>query len=114
MAVVDAYAREAHRDGDDDDHSGQGSSLLGQRRQYTFPTTPAPRNLPLARTDTLPPQVPIPNAERAVIAVEKLTQYLLNPSHKRGGAKARLLLSLGYRTDAPQVLESDLRAHHCL
>jgi hypothetical protein len=56
--------------------------------------------------------VPIPNGDRAVNAVDKLTRYLLNPSHKRGGAKARLLLSLGYRTDAPQVLESDLRAHH--
>jgi len=45
--------------------------------------------------------VPIPNAVRATIAAEKLTAYLLNPSHKRGGAKARLRLSLGYRTDAP-------------
>jgi hypothetical protein len=55
--------------------------------------------------------VPIPNADRATIAVEKLTAYLLNPSHRRGGPKARLLLSLGYRTDAPDLLESDLRAH---
>ena len=54
----------------------------------------------------------IPNAERAVIATEKLTAYLLNPPHKRGGEKARLLLSLGYRTNAPDVLESDLRAQH--
>jgi uncharacterized protein DUF6883 len=46
------------------------------------------------------------------IAAEKLTAYLLNPSHKRGGAKARLLLSLGYRTDAPYDLESDLRTQH--
>ena len=44
----------------------------------------------------------IPNAERAVIAVDKLTGYLLNLSHKRGGAKARLLLSFGYRSDNPQ------------
>lgn len=50
--------------------------------------------------------MPIPKADRAIIAVEKLTAYLLNPSHKRGGAKARLLLSLGYRADAPHVLES--------
>lgn len=56
--------------------------------------------------------MPIPNADRATIAAEKLTAYLLNSSHKRGGAKARLLLSLGYRTDAPRVLESDLRAQH--
>jgi len=62
-----------------------------------------------AAPDTLPPRhVPIPNADRTTITIEKLTAYLLNPSHKRGGAKARLLLSLGYRTDAPQVLESDL------
>lgn len=47
-----------------------------------------------------------------IIAVEKLTAYLLNVSHKRGGAKAKLLLGLGYRTDAPHVLESDLRAQH--
>jgi len=37
---------------------------------------------------------------------------MLNPSHKRGGAKARLLLSLGYRTDSPEALESHLRAQH--
>lgn len=56
--------------------------------------------------------MPIPNAVRATIAAEKLTAYLLNPSHKRGGAKARLLLGLGYRTDAPDDLESDLRTQH--
>ena len=54
----------------------------------------------------------VPNADRAIIAVEKLTAYLLNMSHKRGTAKARLLLGLGYRSDAPHVLESDLRAQH--
>jgi hypothetical protein len=56
--------------------------------------------------------VPIPNAVHAIIAAEKLTAYLLNPSHKRGGAKARLLISLGYQTDAPDDLESDLRTQH--
>src|SRR5262249_24611546 len=54
----------------------------------------------------------IPNADRAIIAADKLTGYLLNMSHKRGSAKARLLLGLGYRSDAPHVLESDLRAQH--
>ena len=53
----------------------------------------------------------IPNAERAVIAAAKLTEYLLNMSHKRGAAKARLLLGVG-RPDAPRLLESDLRAQH--
>jgi hypothetical protein len=54
----------------------------------------------------------VPNADRAVIAADKLAGYLLNVSHKRGGPKARLLLSLGYRSDNPQSLESDLRVQH--
>lgn len=62
------------------------------------------------RTGSL--DVPIPNADRAIIAVEKLTAYLLNPSHRRGGAKARLLISVGYQTNAPGGLESDLRTQH--
>jgi hypothetical protein len=56
--------------------------------------------------------MPIPNAAGATIAAEKLTAYLLNPLHKRGGAKAKRLLSLGYRTNAPEILEADLRAQH--
>jgi hypothetical protein len=54
----------------------------------------------------------VPNADRAVIAADKLTGYVLNVSHKRGGPKARLLVSLGYRLDNPQSLESDLRRQH--
>jgi hypothetical protein len=54
----------------------------------------------------------VPNADRAVIAAAKLTEYLLNATHKRGGAKARLLLSAGYRQDNSQQLESDLRTQH--
>lgn len=53
-----------------------------------------------------------PNADRAIIAAEKLTGYLLNVSHKRGAAKARLLLSVGYRSDGPEILEADLRRQH--
>lgn len=54
----------------------------------------------------------IPNADKAVIAPEKLRDYLLNPAHRRGSAKAKLLLSLGYRPDAWRVLELDLRNQH--
>jgi hypothetical protein len=54
----------------------------------------------------------IPSPDRAIIAAEKLTGYLLNLSHKRGAAKARLLLSLGYRPDTPETLEADLRTQH--
>jgi hypothetical protein len=38
----------------------------------------------------------LPNRERAVIAPDKLTDYLLNIEHERGGAKARLLAEFGY------------------
>jgi Domain of unknown function (DUF6883) len=54
----------------------------------------------------------VPNADRAIIAAEKLTGYLLNVSHKRGGPKAKLLLSLGYRADDPERLEWSLRRQH--
>ena len=56
--------------------------------------------------------MPIPNAQQAIVSIDKLTSYLLNPSHRRGAAKARLLLGLGYRTDAPWLLEADLRRQH--
>ena len=54
----------------------------------------------------------IPNAEHAVISPEKLRDYLLNSEHRRGGAKARLLISLGYHRESWQVLDKDLRAQH--
>jgi hypothetical protein len=56
--------------------------------------------------------VTVPNAERAVIAADKVTGYLLNLSHRRGSAKARLLSSFGYRSDKPEILEADLRSQH--
>lgn len=54
----------------------------------------------------------VPDADHAIIPVAKRTEYLLNVSHKRGGPKARLLLSVGYRRDDPQRLESDRRTQH--
>jgi hypothetical protein len=54
----------------------------------------------------------IPNVARAIIATEKLTGYLLNPAHKRGGPKARFLFSLGYRAESPEILETHLRTQH--
>ena len=54
----------------------------------------------------------IPNADEAVIATDKRCDYLLNPVHRRGGSKAKLLLSMGYSGDDWQRLESDLRVHH--
>jgi len=54
----------------------------------------------------------IPNADRAIIAPEKLRDYLLNPLHRRGGTKAKLLIGLGYRGRDWQRLEDDLRQQH--
>jgi len=55
----------------------------------------------------------IPNAERAVIATEKADRLLAESVPGSAvPAKARLLLSLGYRTVAPEVLEVDLRTQH--
>jgi hypothetical protein len=56
--------------------------------------------------------VKVPNAQRAVIAPEKLFLYLLNRSHRRGGSKARLLISLGYSSAEWKRLEADLRIQH--
>ena len=54
----------------------------------------------------------IPNADQAVISPEKLRDYLLNLQHRRGSAKANLLLSMGYQRQRWQILEADLRQQH--
>ena len=54
----------------------------------------------------------VPNANNAIIAPEKLRDYLLNPDHRRGRSKAKKLLSMGYQTDQWQRLEADLRQQH--
>ena len=54
----------------------------------------------------------LPNAENAVIAEDKLRDYLLNPGHRRGGSKARLLILLGYSAENWQQLEAHLRTQH--
>jgi hypothetical protein len=54
----------------------------------------------------------IPNAEQAIIEPEKITSYLLNIKHKRGGNKAVLLSSLGYSIEDWSRLVDDLRLYH--
>jgi hypothetical protein len=54
----------------------------------------------------------IPNSNRAVIEPSKLTEYLLNTEHKRGGSKAKLLIQFGYSIDNWQQLETDIRRFH--
>lgn len=52
--------------------------------------------------------MPIPNADQAVVPMEKITGYLLNPLHPVGGPKARWLFALGYRPELPEQLANDL------
>lgn len=54
----------------------------------------------------------LPNRERAVIAADKLIEYLLNVEHKRGGTKARLFGRFGYARESWQKLEIDIRLYH--
>ncbi len=54
----------------------------------------------------------IPNSDRAIIEPSKLTEYLLNTEHKRGGAKAKLLIQFGYSHHNWQQLEADIRRFH--
>lgn len=54
----------------------------------------------------------IPNSARAVIEPSKLTDYLLNIEHRRGGAKAKLLMQCGYSLENWQQLETDIRNCH--
>jgi hypothetical protein len=52
----------------------------------------------------------LPNHTLAIIAREKLTEYLLNIRHKRGGTKARLLAQFGYTVQHWRRLEADIRS----
>ena len=52
--------------------------------------------------------MPFPNAENAVVADEKVREYLLNPSHPVGGSKAVWFASIGYAFDNWQDLVEDL------
>jgi hypothetical protein len=54
----------------------------------------------------------IPSAADALIASEKIVDYLLNVDHPDGGPKARVLLSAGFDRDRPGESERALREQH--
>ncbi len=54
----------------------------------------------------------VPNAEQAVIAPEKLRDYLLNVKHEHGGTKAKALVAMGYAAADWPVLAAHLREQH--
>lgn len=53
----------------------------------------------------------LPNAEQAVVAPRKLTDYLMAPGHPRGRAKAALFARLGFDPDRWRALADALIAH---
>jgi hypothetical protein len=54
--------------------------------------------------------MPIPNANEAIAATEKVRDYLLNPEHPDGGSKAAWFQSLGYARGRWEELARDLLA----
>ena len=53
----------------------------------------------------------VPNSDRAFIDLRKITDYLMAPSHRRGGAKARFLAEFGFTASEPDVLAAALTEH---
>ncbi len=56
--------------------------------------------------------MPIPSADQAIIAPEKLRDYLLSPDHPRGQYKAYFFNRLGFSAAAWRRLERALRSQH--
>lgn len=56
--------------------------------------------------------VKLPNADRAIIAEDKLRDYLLNVDHEHGGSKARLFVSMGYCAAGWEHFQRDIRTQH--
>jgi hypothetical protein len=55
----------------------------------------------------------LPNAERAVVEREKITDYLLNAAHRYGASKARFFAQFGFRAAAWEELALALQEHGC-
>ena len=53
----------------------------------------------------------LPNREKALIAPEKVRDYLLSEPHPVGRHKAPVYRALGYGDDSWEVLRDDLRNH---
>lgn len=56
-------------------------------------------------------QMKLPNATALIVEREKILDYLLNPVHRYGAAKAKFFTALGFQPDAWEILAEALRAH---
>ena len=52
----------------------------------------------------------LPNAEQAVVAREKITEYLLSFTSREGAGKARFFYSFGFRTEEWEEFAEALRS----
>ena len=52
----------------------------------------------------------LPNADKAIIPLQKLRDYVLSTSHPVGKFKAAFFQNLGYTSDNWQQLEADIRS----
>ena len=56
----------------------------------------------------------LPNGDKAVVELEKLTEYCLNPEHPRGRHKARVFAaSLGINVEQAETLREALIVAAC-
>ena len=53
----------------------------------------------------------LPDAEQAVVAREKITDYLLSPTSPRGASKARFFRQFGFQVAEWEVFAAALRSH---
>jgi len=51
----------------------------------------------------------LPNKEKAKVAIDKITDYLLSNSHPVGKHKATFFVSIGFKIDQPEILQEALR-----
>jgi hypothetical protein len=53
----------------------------------------------------------LPNIDAAIVEDAKLTEYLLNPAHPRGAAKARFLARFGFDAAHPELARAAFLEH---
>jgi hypothetical protein len=53
----------------------------------------------------------LPNADRAQLDREKITEYLLSTDHPDGRSKARFFTEFGFRIEGWEILAEALRKH---
>ncbi len=52
----------------------------------------------------------LPSADKAIVPIAKLRDYLLSPNHPVGRFKAQWFRTLGYTQDAAAILERDIKS----